>query len=392
MAITPARAAELADLLPDELVCDDARERLLCVAHILSALTDEDHALSNADIRSVLRARFGEGCSPSENTVAADIAAIRDSGALGLDVHITPVGVWAERRELTPAKVRMLLNAVQSSRFLTVAQSAELQEGLFGLVSRHQEDGLAGEVHVDQRVRKASQQVFDTIDAVSRAMALKRKIEFEYTFSGFSGKPVALRGDDGDTLRVETPTALYFSEGNYYVETYGTKPWRHGINLLRSRADRMANVRVSDEAADSSRAVYDAQRSAARRMREGFDMIDGTVRRVFLRVRSNMTNVLYDRFGFGLRFGQFEGVVGDPEATGLTYQLVPQAFTFFRWLSSAEDGIVISEPPSELGLATGPWAKAVAGIPREELLADYHAMVDAYLAFLERARSPYLQG
>ena len=84
--------------------------------------------------------------------------------------------------------------------------------------------------------------------------------------------------------------------------------------------------------------------------------------------------------------------MGDPEATGLTYQLVPQAFTFFRWLSSAGDGIVISEPPSELGLATGPWAKAVAGIPREELLADYHAMVDAYLAFLERARSPYLQG
>lgn len=389
MAISATRAEELADLLPDELSCNDARERLLCVAHILTALTDADHALSNAEIRSVLRARFGESCSPSENTIAADIAAIRDSGALGLDLHVTPSGVWVERRELTPAKVRLLLNAVQSSRFLTVAQSAELQEDLFGLVSRHQEDALAGQVHVDQRVRKASQQVFDTLDAVSRAMTLKRKIEFEYTFSGFSGKPVALAGDNGDTLRVETPTALYYSDGNYYVETYSADPWRHGINLLRSRADRMTGVRVSEQEADTSRAVYDAQRSAARRMREGFEMIDGTVRRIFLRVRSNMTNVLYDRFGFGLRFGQFDGPVGDPTTTGLTFLLVPQTFTFFRWLSSAGDGIVIAEPPSELGLATGPWAKAVAGVDRSELVDDWRAMVDAYIAFLDRARAPY---
>lgn len=389
MAISPARAAELADLLPDELRCDDARQRLLCVAHILMALTDSDHVLSNADIRAILRERFGSPCSPSENTVAADLAAIRDSGALGLVLHTTPAGTWAERSELTPAKVRMLLNAVQSSRFLTIAQSAELQEGLFGLVSRHQEDDLAGQVHVDQRVRRESQQVFDTIDVVSHAMHQRRKIEFEYTFSGFSSKPIALEGDDGSTLRVETPVALYYADGNYYVETYSSRPWRHGINLMRSRADRMASVRISEEPADATRAVYDAQRSAARRMREGFEMIEGPVRRVFLRVRSNMTNVLFDRFGFGLKFGQFEGTRGDPTASGLTFLQVPQAFTFFRWLSSAGDGIVISEPPSSLGLSSGPWAKAVASVSREELLEDYQAMVEGFLAYLDRARAPY---
>ena len=390
MAITDARAAELADLLPDDLRLNDARERLLCVAHILTALTDADHALSNADIRAVLKARFGQGCAPSENTIAGDLAAIRDSGALGIELHTTTTGVWAERTELSPTKVRLLLNAVQSSRFLTVAQSSELQEALFGLVSRHQEDDLATQVHVEQRVRKAYQQVFDTLDTVSKALHTRRKVEFEYTFSNFTGKPVALAGDNGSTVRVETPIALYYSEGNYYVETYASKPWRHGISLMRSRADRMANVRISDEPADTSRAVYDAQRSAARRMREGFDMIEGTVRKVFLRVQSNMTNVLYDRFGFGLRFGQFEGIPGDPTSSGLVFLQAPQAFTFYRWLSSAGSGIVIAEPPSELGLATGPWAKAVANVSRDELVADYRAMVEGFLAYLDRARAPYL--
>ena len=389
MALTSAEAERLADLLPDELSCNDARERLLCITQILMALTDADHALSNADIRAVLKARFGESCSPSENTVAADIAAIRTSGAFGLSVFTTPSGTWCERKELTPSKVRLLLNAVQSSRFLTVAQSSELQEDLFGLVSRHQEDDLAGQVHVDLRVRKESQQVFATIDAVARAMRMGRKIEFEYTFSNFSGKPVALAGDDGSTLRIETPTALYYADGNYYVETYTEKPWRHNIKLMRSRADRMVGTRVSSVAADTSREVYNWRRSARKRMLEGFEMIDGTVRKVFLRVRSNMTNVLFDRFGFGLKFGQFEGILGDPSSSGLTFVQVAQTFTFFRWLSSAGDGIVIAEPPSELGLATGPWKKAVAGTSREELLGDYHAMVDGFLAYLDRARAPY---
>lgn len=389
MALTREQAASLADLLPDGMRCDDSRERLLCVVEVLRALTDPDHPLSNADIRAVLREKLGAQVAPSENTIAADLRAIQSSGCLGLALHTTPSGTWCERAQLTPAKVRLLLNAVQSSRFLTIAQGAELQEDLCNLVSRHQEDDLMGQVHVEQRVRRDYQQVFQTIDVVARAIRLGRKVEFTYTYSGFNGRPHALAGDNGSPLRVETPVALYFSENNYYVETYAEVPWRHGIHLLRSRADRMEGTRVSDEPACTSRAVYDARRSARRRLEEGFDMIEGTPRRVFLRVRSDNTNVLFDRFGFGLRFAQFEGIVGEPDATGLTLVRVPQAFTFFRWLSAAGPGIVMEEPPGELGLRGGPWAKAVVGVSREELVEDHRAMVGAFLAYLDRARAPY---
>ena len=85
MAISADQAAELADLIPDGMHCDDARERLLCILQILLALTDSEHALSNADIRAVLRAKFGEACSPSENTVGADVRSLRESGCLGID-------------------------------------------------------------------------------------------------------------------------------------------------------------------------------------------------------------------------------------------------------------------------------------------------------------------
>ena len=92
MAMGMARAAALADMLPDDLRCDDARQRLLCVCEILTTLTDEAHVLSNADIRSILRARFGDTCAPSENTIAADLRAIASAGCLGVALHMTPSG------------------------------------------------------------------------------------------------------------------------------------------------------------------------------------------------------------------------------------------------------------------------------------------------------------
>ena len=389
MAITPTQAHELAQMLDEGLRCDNARQRLLCVATILQELTDADHPLSNADMRMVMQERFGLDHTPSENTLAADIHALATSGYQDIVVHVTPVGYWCEHTRLSPPKVRLLLNTVQSSRFLTVAQSAELQEDLFALVSRYQEDDLAGMVHVDQRTRKSSQQVFKTLDVVTRAMNTSRMIEFVYTYSDFNGRAHPLAGDNGSTLRVETPLALYYSENNYYVETYTTTPWRHGREVMLSRADRMLDARVSNQLAHRGRAVYDLRRSARRRMDQAFDMVEGPARRIFLRVRSDATNLLFDRFGFGLRFGCFEGVEGDPHATGLTLVHVPQTFTFFRWLASTQGGVVMTVPPSELVLGSGPWTRSLKGVSRDELLQDYHAIVQGFLAYLDQARASY---
>ena len=389
MAMQDSEARALADLLPDGLRCDNARQRLLCLMTMLQSLTDNQHILSNADLRQVMLAYFGPSCTPSENTIASDVHAIAQAGLPDLSVHITPRGYWCEHTNLTPTKVRMLLNAVQASRFLTIEQSNELQEDLFGLVSRHQEVDLASQVHVDQRVLKSYQQVFKTIDVVARALRTGKKIEFMYSYSDFQGKMHALEGDNGSPLRIETPIALYFSENNYYVETYTSTPWRHGLEVILSRADRILEARVSEQDADRSRKAYDLRRSAQRRMRQGLDMIGGPQRRIFLRVRSDATNVLYDRFGFGLKFGLFEGALGQPDATGLTLLKVPQTFTFYRWLASVSTGCVISEPPSELALLSSPWAKTLRQVTRSELVHDYEEMVQGFLAYLDRARSPY---
>ena len=389
MPITDEKARELADLLPDGLSYTDSRSRLLCLVEVLHALTDKEHKLSNADIRKVFAARFGEDACPAENTLNSDLRILRENGVLGLAVHTTPAGSWCENVQLPPNRVRLLLNAVQASRFLTTEQSYQLQEDLINLVSRHQEDGLLAEVFVDQRTRRGYEQVFETNDLITAAIRQGRKIEFEYTYSGFDGKPYPLAGDDGRMLRVETPIGLVFSDNNYYLESYSEVPWRHGIRVMHSRVDRMYNVRVSREPADEGGEVEQARRTLRERMSQTVEMVDGPLRVVFLRVRADCTNVMFDKFGFGLKFGQYSGAVGTPQATAITCVEVGESFTFFRWLASAGDGIVLVRPENELELRSGPWPEHVKAIPLARLTADYEAVLSGYLAFLGRARSAY---
>jgi hypothetical protein len=68
---------------------------------------------------------------------------------------------------------------------------------------------------------------------------------------------------------------------------------------------------------------------------------------------------------------------------------VPQCSTFSRWLAPVSPRIVMCEPPAELVLRSGPWAKALRDVSREELVEDYEEMVQGFLAYLDRARAPY---
>ena len=386
MTIHVDEAADYARYLPDGLRCNNARERLLCVAETLRVLSDREHPLSNADLRMILVARFGEAAAPAENTLNADIRALRETTFADCTFHTGPSGTWCERTALTPARVRLLFNAVQSSRFLTAEENADLQESLLDLVSIHQEYGLEGDVHVVQRVEPGHQTaVLAACDAIAQALQQDRRVVFEYTFNDFEGVPVPLAGDDGSFVRVETPIALYYSEGNYYLESFSRNPWRHGQHLMRSRVDRMRNVRVSPLRADTCEEVIQARKTAPKRMKTEFQMLSGTRRGVFLRVSAERTNEMFDRFGFGIEFANYIGTPSDKDSTGDIFLTMAQSPTFFRWLAGMGGSIRLVPPPSELALQSQPWKRLCAGWTRDKLMGDYEAMVSAYRGFLDAA-------
>ena len=121
-------------------------------------------------------------------------------------------------------------------------------------------------------------------------------------------------------------------------------------------------------------------------------MLDGKIRTVFLRVRSNMTNIFFDRFGQGAKFFLPIGPLGAPSSTRLTVVSVPETSAFSRWLSSAGDGIVMEEPPAEfeLTMIREKVGRRLEGKSREALVEDYEIMLKCYLDYLDDARAPYV--
>ena len=385
MAITEERARELARMLPEGLDCSDGRKRLLSVAELLRAVTDEEHALSNAEIRAVLAAKLGEEAVPAENTLNGDIRALRECGILGYEVHTGPGGTWCENGAFSPGSVRLCLNAVQSSRFLTDEQSDDLQLALGSLVSRWREEEIAYEVHVTQRAPEAGG-VLARCDAVAEALRTGKKVEFEYAYNDFSGKQVALaRGEDGNTVRVETPIALIFSQGNYYLESFADPPWFPGSKATRSRIDRMTWLRVSREAAVNNSEVRKLKRTARRRMEQDLDLLGGTMRVVFLSVMGRKTNEMIDRFGPGLKYGEFNGPKGVETSTGVTCLRVAESRTFFRWLAGTCGEVMLVPPPMSVTAKRNPWSSVCKGYSYDELEQDYRAMAAGYRAFLKEA-------
>ena len=122
-------------------------------------------------------------------------------------------------------------------------------------------------------------------------------------------------------------------------------------------------------------------------MKREFEMLGGEPRTVFLRVSAEKTNEMFDRFGFGLKFANFEGMPRNKDSTALTCLTIAQSATFFRWLAGMQGDVRLQSPPAQIELVSEPWASLCAGRSRDELVADYEAMRAGYLDYLDCARS-----
>ena len=415
MPISRDDIEEFASLMPQGLSCNNPRERLLCIVEILKKFSDEAHPLSNADIRAILEERFG--ITPAENTVSGDLKALVSNEVAGIKIQKADHnrGFWCSRTDFTTADVHLLLNAIRSSRTLTMRQSNRLQYGLLDLVSYYLEDDLDGTVFVNERMQPEDRKVFKTVQTIFRAMKERKRIYFQYSYvsmkslpKGGAGRRAAGRhercilvDDEGNSWRNETPLAVAYVGGNYYVETYSSSPWRDYNRVQRLRVDRMVGTKVSNTPEERGEDVRRARADAkARLKRKNTDTKEG--RYLFLRVRSDKSNAMFDLFGFSLQFAQFEGPDGDPSSTALTMVHIIEPFMFYRWLTAAGDGIVIVRPPLPAMLQGSPWQDLVQALLNSQevqgswqklmdrLERDCSQSVQEYLAYLNNARNPYV--
>ena len=205
------------------------KSKLLALLRIFEQQTDEEHLLNVPQLVELL-ARQGILCE--RKSVYSDIDALN---ALGYDIRLRrgrSGGYWMATRPFELAELKLLVDAVQSSRVISKTSSDKLIHKLEGLASRYQGTQLQRQVYVDGRPKSDSHTLLYSIDALHSAINAGRMVRFRYK--------------DGGT-RTVSPWQLAWENGCYYLIAYQDEKEPAGIRNYR--VDRMSSVTVLGDAA-----------------------------------------------------------------------------------------------------------------------------------------------
>jgi predicted DNA-binding transcriptional regulator YafY len=256
--------------------------RLLYLAQYLQEQTDEEHPATLNQLISHLEA---QGISAERKSLYDDLRLLETYGMDIQTVRGKHFGYFLGERDFQLPELKMLIDVVQSSPFLTRGKSMELIGKLEKLTSRPNARALRRQVYVMNRVRTSNEQLYYAVDGINTAINENRRISFRYFDWTVTGEKAFRRGGD---VYITDPVALCVDR-YYYLVAYDAaqKEYRH------YRVDRIAGLTVLDEPRSPLPEGFDL----GRYVRTIFDMYNGETVTVQLRLHNALLNSAMDRFG-----------------------------------------------------------------------------------------------
>lgn len=303
------------------------KQKILHLAKLLLHNTDEEQGMT---CQQLIEALEEADISAERKSIYTDIQALRDFGlAVEMDKRAGVTRYHVVERSFELAELKLLVDAVQSAKFLTEKKSRRLIEKLGELTSLHQAKKLRREIYVSDGLRPRNEQVYYTVDAVHTAMADNVKMSFLY-FDYNERKEKIYRRDR--TLYTVSPWGLIWSDGNYYLVAYDSD----FDGLKHYRIDKMEGPTLTALPRDGREVGEALDLSAyAKAM---FGMYHGEDTLVTLRAENRFAGVILDRFGHEPTFFPCGT---DHFEVSVRVSVSPQ---FLGWIMSFGRGIVITAP------------------------------------------------
>ena len=297
--------------------------KLLYLKDYLERNTDEDHPASTQALIDFLGT---QGISVERKTIYTDMEALQD---YGLDLLRKPGregGWYLASRDFELPELKLLVDAVQSSRFLSEKKSLSLIRKLETLAGASGAGSLRRQVVVTGRVKSMNESIYYNVDLLHQAIAENSQIRFRY-FEWGVDKQRHFRGG----LRSASPYALVWDSENYYLVAHTEA---HG--LTHFRVDKMSGISLTGE----PRVVNEETRALdlSDYSRQVFQMFHGEKTTVRLRFENALSGVVLDRFGRDVI------LVPDGEAHFILTETVRVSPVFFGWLFSFGDRVEILSP------------------------------------------------
>ena len=259
------------------------KRRMVLLWKLLYDQTDEDHPVTTYDIVDYMAKH---GIKVSRKTIKPDVDLMVECGFDIVTVSGKPNRYFWGSRELQVPELKLLIDAVSSSRFLTKKKSDELKNKLTGLASVHQRKQLSRHIYTTNTVKPRNESIYYTVDKINDAIEAKRKISFNII--EYDGKRRKKHRNDGEVY-VVSPYALYWNDDFYYVVGWSDK--HEAVSALR--ADRMDHLEILEEKAKKKPKGFRISDYS----HKVFEMFDGNEVIVTLQCKSHLMKYVMDRFG-----------------------------------------------------------------------------------------------
>ena len=260
--------------------------KLYRLAQIMLEKTDDEHYITMPEIIEEL-AKYG---------VIADRKSLyenlRDLSVLGIEIEGESIGnryyYHVTCRAFELPELKLLVDAIQSSKFITEKKSNALIKKLETFVSKYDAQKLQRQVFVSGRIKTMNESIYYTVDAIHNAISENKQIQFQY-FQWNVKKEMRLR-HDGAWYYI-SPWGLSWDDENYYMIGYDQDVGK----IKHYRVDKMLNVKILDKTRDGKEQFR--KLNLADYAKKSFGMFGGKEETVKMYVKNDLAGVIIDRFG-----------------------------------------------------------------------------------------------
>ena len=308
---------------------ENQKLKMLYLVQLFSRETDDTHKLTMPEIIAKLAA---EGVNADRKTLYQDFDELR---RFGFDIISEKDGrnfyYYLGSRDFELPELKLLVDSVQSAKFITDKKSDQLIKKLESLVSKYEGSQLHRQVIISGRVKTMNESIYYNVDKIHAAIGEDRQIRFKY-FDWNLKKEMEPRYD-GKWYRL-SPWALMWDDEKYYLVAYDSKH----ETIIHYRVDKMTQIGILDEKREGHEAFR--KFNIAHYTNTLFGMFAGDETKVTIEAENRLVSVFIDRFGKDIIIAPIDG---DHFRTTVTVAVSKQ---FFGWIMAIDGDVKVVAPDS----------------------------------------------
>ena len=308
---------------------ENQKQKILVLLDLFKSKTDEEHGVTTSDIIDYLAEH---GIKAERKTVYADLNTLKEYGyEISKEKKDGNYYYTLLDRDFQLPELKLLVDAVQASEFISAKKSSELIKKIENLASVYQAKQLQRQVFVSNRIKTNYENVYYNVDELNLAINENRKIKFDYYEWNLSKEMVLRKNGHKNDI---SPWSLAWDDENYYLVAFDGNS---GI-IKHYRVDKMRKIEILDEARDGREEFEEFD--AAKYAKKVFGMFTGDEQRVKIQFANKLIGVVIDRFGQDIMIIP-KGV--DQFVVNVNVKV---SNMFLGWIIGLGDGAKILEPES----------------------------------------------